>query len=442
MANIKISELNELTKSQTAYDDYLAIVDTSADETKKISVENLIASNVELLAVVEQGEPEPEPIQGARYYSKGANLIFYAYDDEHWGRPQTPIAGIFYVVISEQTTYTYDEENETLVSVGGGSGGGETLPIGTVLEFPTTDSTKVPDGWLFCDGSAVSRTTYADLFAIIGTSFGAGDGSTTFNLPTKEGLVSVGIKSSDTDFDTIGETGGSKELQQHNHTLQDDNGNNFLGLISSAYTGNNGWNVTNASSTTNGGSLLGRTTKNAGTGNSGNLQPYTVTNYIIKATETTPVQAEVVNDYSTSQENAYSCDYSNKAFGGTLLWTNSSPTASFSNQTVALDLSNYDEIEIIYYTDVEAASWKYQKTTGRIKIKQGDYILLGGYLMITTADQAPQFFGRTAQINSTGSGTQGIIFGSGKNYSSSSFSTRNASGVPIYIIGYKTGLFN
>lgn len=47
----------------------------------------------------------------------------------------------------------------------------------------TGNNTTVPDGWLECDGSAVSRTTYAELFAEIGTTYGAGDGSTTFNLP-------------------------------------------------------------------------------------------------------------------------------------------------------------------------------------------------------------------------------------------------------------------
>ena len=114
----------------------------------------------------------------------------------------TPKYGVIYVTSETKSIYVYD--GTTLVSVGGG----ETLPVGTILEFPTTDSTKVPDGWLFCDGSAVSRTTYADLFALIGTAFGAGDGSTTFNLPNKAGLVSVGIKSNDTDFNVIGKTGG------------------------------------------------------------------------------------------------------------------------------------------------------------------------------------------------------------------------------------------
>lgn len=57
-------------------------------------------------------------------------------------------------------------------------------PAGIVSAFAGTTS---PSGWLKCDGSAISRTTYADLFAAIGTIYGAGDGSTTFNLPNLTG---------------------------------------------------------------------------------------------------------------------------------------------------------------------------------------------------------------------------------------------------------------
>lgn len=53
-------------------------------------------------------------------------------------------------------------------------------PTGMVAFFALR---SVPDGWLICNGAAVSRTTYADLFAVIGTDYGAGDGSTTFRLP-------------------------------------------------------------------------------------------------------------------------------------------------------------------------------------------------------------------------------------------------------------------
>lgn len=56
----------------------------------------------------------------------------------------------------------------------------EVEPIGTIFAFA---GNNIPSGYLPCNGSAISRTTYADLFAVIGTTYGAGDGSTTFNLP-------------------------------------------------------------------------------------------------------------------------------------------------------------------------------------------------------------------------------------------------------------------
>lgn len=57
-------------------------------------------------------------------------------------------------------------------------------PLGTILAF---GGTTAPAGWMLCQGQALSRTTYAKLFAIIGTAFGAGDGSTTFNIPDLRG---------------------------------------------------------------------------------------------------------------------------------------------------------------------------------------------------------------------------------------------------------------
>ena len=58
------------------------------------------------------------------------------------------------------------------------------LSVGTVMAWPTS---TVPAGWLECNGAAVSRTTYAELYTKIGTTYGAGDGSTTFNLPDYRG---------------------------------------------------------------------------------------------------------------------------------------------------------------------------------------------------------------------------------------------------------------
>jgi hypothetical protein len=65
----------------------------------------------------------------------------------------------------------------------------QTAPVGSLMYWPTETP---PDGWLERDGSAISRTTYANLFAVIGTTYGAGDGSTTFNLPDDRGLFERG----------------------------------------------------------------------------------------------------------------------------------------------------------------------------------------------------------------------------------------------------------
>ncbi|MCC2033061.1 DUF859 family phage minor structural protein [Microbacterium allomyrinae] len=100
-------------------------------------------------------------------------------------------------------------------------GNGIVAPVGVVCEFA---GSTAPTGWLLCQGQAVSRTTYADLFATIGTTYGAGNGSSTFNVPDKKGRVGVGLDSAQTEFDTLGETGGSKthtltaqELPDHSH---------------------------------------------------------------------------------------------------------------------------------------------------------------------------------------------------------------------------------
>lgn len=65
------------------------------------------------------------------------------------------------------------------------TGGG--LPVGSIVLFPNVSS--IPNDYLVCNGSAISRTTYATLFSLIGTTFGAGDGSTTFNLPKREASI-------------------------------------------------------------------------------------------------------------------------------------------------------------------------------------------------------------------------------------------------------------
>jgi microcystin-dependent protein len=81
-----------------------------------------------------------------------------------------------------------------------------------------------PTGWLLCDGSSKVREDYASLFSAIGTTYGSAD-STHFNLPNLKGRVPVGLDSTQTEFDTLGETGGAKtvtltsaQMPVHSHT--------------------------------------------------------------------------------------------------------------------------------------------------------------------------------------------------------------------------------
>ena len=65
-------------------------------------------------------------------------------------------------------------------------------PVGSVLAF-AGDASKVPAGWLLCDGSAISRSEYAALYGVIGTAWGFGNNSTTFNLPDYQGIFLRGV---------------------------------------------------------------------------------------------------------------------------------------------------------------------------------------------------------------------------------------------------------
>lgn len=215
-----------------------------------------------------------------------------------------------------------NNDTEWVDQTGQGGATGDTLPIGAVVEFA---SNNIPENWLLCNGQAVSRTTYSELFAVIGTTWGAGNGSTTFNVPTKEGLVTVGKKTSDSDFNTLGKTGGSKtrsltvaNLAKHKHDIVyiDPNADTTQKGVSISHDTSGSLQTLSIESF-----VWGNQTANRFGGGSNNIfaayegtgspfsivQPYTTSNFIIKAKQSAGVVATVVDNLnSTSTTDALS----------------------------------------------------------------------------------------------------------------------------------------
>lgn len=152
------------------------------------------------------------------------------------------------------------------------SGGYIGPPPGVINAYVTSTA---PTGWLSCDGSAVSRSTYGRLFGVVGTVYGVGDGSTTFNLPDLRGKTTFMASSTQTGFTTYGFTSGSSthtmteaELVAHTHGAPVDNSG--TGGSARALANTNG-----AGSQINTGSTGSGVPMNI-------MNPYMIMNYIIK----------------------------------------------------------------------------------------------------------------------------------------------------------------
>ena len=186
---------------------------------------------------------------------------------------------------------------------------GYLAPVGTVNMFA---GSSAPEGWLICDGSAVSSATYPDLYAVIGTTYGGNESN--FNLPNMKGKVPVGLDTGDADFNALNNTGGAKthalttaEMPAHNHTADPPNTStttngshthtywkHYTQVVEETYGegsgyGHVGW-ITQSSPQTDAAGNHAHTVDipqfNSGTTGSGtahnNLQPYIALNYIIK----------------------------------------------------------------------------------------------------------------------------------------------------------------
>jgi microcystin-dependent protein len=160
------------------------------------------------------------------------------------------------------------------------------MPIGVIMPYA---GASAPTGYLFCDGDAVSRATYSDLFGIIGVTYGAGDGSTTFALPDLRGRVIAGQDDmggssannlTDAQADQLGGTLGNEthtltttELPAHTHG----------GLTDIDPNGGDGGSASDPGLdyvTSNGAGTVSGSTGGGGAHN--NVQPTFILNYIIK----------------------------------------------------------------------------------------------------------------------------------------------------------------
>jgi microcystin-dependent protein len=151
-----------------------------------------------------------------------------------------------------------------------------TAPVSPVGSITAYAGVSAPTGWLVCDGSAISRTTYAALFAVLDTRYGVGDGSTTFNIPNLGGRVPVGVDTNQNEFRSVATYGGEKthiltpaEMPSHNHTAPTWNGGSGTFEVASTQYG---YDYPNGAPTSNTG----------GDQPHNNLQPYLTLNFIIR----------------------------------------------------------------------------------------------------------------------------------------------------------------
>jgi len=150
------------------------------------------------------------------------------------------------------------------------------IPTGAMLPYC---GSSAPTSWLICDGTAVSRTTYATLFSIIGTTYGAGDGSTTFNLPDSRGRTIVAPDSSAGRVSTNNTLGASSGSETHTLTESEMPTHNHYSLMANATTQLSAGSWNGASVYYPGATTTGDT---GGDQPHNNMQPYLVANYIIK----------------------------------------------------------------------------------------------------------------------------------------------------------------
>lgn len=270
------------------------------------------------------------------FYYSGTSVLAPIYQDPNLAIPSTnPVSvaagavvpniyldsSISYKRRIEYSDGTVDEQDPLGFLFSGDDLG---IPVGTIIDYP---GPTIPNGYLLCAGQEVGRSTYPDLFAAIGTTYGSGNGTTTFNLPDIRGRVVAGKDNmngipvnrltTQVTGSTLGAVGGTEEvtltstqIPSHTHTVNDPGHTHTLanpvidttGSLSAPPGGGLGIVTTATTSSSTTGITLSNT---GGGGAHSNVQPTIIFNKVIKTMKTTALSLiNLLPTYNTKSEAA------------------------------------------------------------------------------------------------------------------------------------------
>ena len=234
------------------------------------------------------------PVLDQNYFNT-VEMKMYRYNGSAWEQKLRIFVGKVVTTTSAATVTPYN-----LLSKASNSG----VPTGSI-EMWAGINTDIPDGWLECNGAAISRTVYSELFAIVGTKWGVGDGSTTFNLPSFLQRMPLGADYTPNSNNTsgynlvAGQTGGEwthtlsiNEMPSHSHSTDTQGSHaHTVTMYRTNKAGTTTWTVWSFSEnncgtgrfTTDVGGAHGHNITSTGGGTAhNNMPPYSTVVFIIK----------------------------------------------------------------------------------------------------------------------------------------------------------------